>query len=67
MIIEVDEIGVKKDEKYFRVLIKVDTHTFHTEKLNEETKNKILGKLLDVEIGSWELITKRKTIVQHVI
>ena len=52
MIIEVDEIGVKKDEKYFRVLIKVDTHTFHTEKLNEETKNKILGKLLDVEIGS---------------
>lgn len=51
MIVDVDEIGVKKDGKYFRVLIKIDTHTLHTEKLNEDTKNKILGKLLDVEVG----------------
>jgi len=52
MIIDVDEIGVKKDDKYFRVLIKVGTHTFHTEKLNEDTKNKILGWMMDIEIGS---------------
>ena len=51
MIVNVDEIGVQKDEKYFRVFVKIDTHTFHSEKLNEETKNKLLGLLLDVEVS----------------
>lgn len=50
MLINVDEIGIKKDGKYFRVIIKIDTHTFHTEKLNEDTRNKILGTILDIEI-----------------
>ena len=50
MIVNVDEVGVYKDEKYFRVFVRVNTHTFHTEKLNEATKNRLLGLLLDVEI-----------------
>ncbi len=51
MNVNVDEVGVQKDGKYFRVFVRVDTHTFHTEKLNEATRNKLLGTLLDVEIG----------------
>lgn len=50
MIVNVDEVGVQKDGTYFRVIVKIDTHTFHTEKLNDATKNKLLGQLLDVEI-----------------
>jgi len=50
MLINVDEVGIQRDDKYFRVFVKVDTHTFHTEKLNEATRNRLLGLLLDVEI-----------------
>ncbi len=50
MRVNVDEVGVYKDEKYFREFVRVNTHTFHTEKLNEATKNRLLGLLLDVEI-----------------
>lgn len=51
MIVNVEEIGVQNDEKYFRVFVRIDTHTLHSEKLNEDTKNKLLGKLLDVKIN----------------
>ncbi len=50
MLVNVDEVGIQRDDKYFRVFVKVDTHTFHTEKLNEATRNRLLGLLLDIEI-----------------
>ena len=51
MIVNVDEVGVQKDEKYFRVFVRIETHTFHSEKLNEATKNRLLGLLLDVDVS----------------
>jgi len=47
MKVTVDEVGVYKDGKYYRAFVRIDTHTFHSEKLNNATKNKLLGILME--------------------
>lgn len=47
MKININQIGVYKDDEYFRVFIKRGTHTLHSEKLNKETASDLLFDLED--------------------
>lgn len=44
--IKVDGIEIKSDGLYYRVHIKLGTHTFHSEKLNIETAATIQHELI---------------------
>jgi len=44
--INIDEIGLYEEDKYYRVFVKYGTHTMHTEKLNLETAAFLLSDLL---------------------
>jgi len=46
MKVNVEQIGIYEADEYFRVFVKRDTHTMHSEKLNKETAEKLLAELL---------------------
>ena len=45
MKINIDELELYSDKKYYRVAMKVRSHTFHSEKLNYETASELLSIL----------------------
>jgi len=44
MKVNCDDFFITKDEKYYRVNIKIETHTLHSEKLNEDTAKYLIEK-----------------------
>ena len=47
MKVNINQIGVYSDDKYFRVFIKRGSHMLHSEKLNKETASNLLFDLED--------------------
>ena len=47
MKINIEQIGVYKDDEYYRVFIKYETHTLHSEKLNKESASNLLFDMED--------------------
>lgn len=48
MKIKVDGISIEEDKKYYRINILLETHKFHSEKLNFSTAADLLAKMVKI-------------------
>ena len=62
MKVNINQIGVYGDDKYFRVFIKRGSHILHSEKLSKENASNLLFDLED-EIEPWPITLNVNVII----